>query len=61
MLIRLTLYRFMMLGCVLDYGITKSSVKYKFVLVAVTLSNTAQIITVLSKTALKDYLSVRVV
>ena len=51
----------MMLGCILDYGITKSSVKYKFVLVAVILSNTAQIITVLSKTALKDYLSVRVV
>ena len=61
MLIRLTLYRFMMLVCILDYGITKSSVKYKFVLVAVILSNTAQIITVLSKTALKDYLSVGVV
>ena len=48
-----------MLRYLLDHSITKSSTKYKFVLVAVVLSNTAQIITTLSKTALKDHLSVR--
>ena len=48
-----------MLRYLLDHSITKSSTKYKFVLVAVMLSNTAQIITALSKTALKDHLSVR--
>ena len=48
-----------MLRYLLDHSITKSSTKYKFVPVAVMLSNTAQIITALSKTALKDHLSVR--
>ena len=59
MLITKTLYNFMILGYLLGYRVTKSSTKYKFVLVAVMLLNTAQIITALSKTALKDHLSAR--